>query len=95
MDTAQKGNDYSAGRRIPGSLILTEKHVGQQNSKARSWVWLQHVHNRLSGLCNLGSGNRSKNPMVNSIVEKQNFGRLNKDRDQRKQSAVYQHIDAG
>ena len=88
-------DNHCSRSRILCGFILTKKHIGQQNSKTWAWIWLQHIHDGFPCLRNLSSGNGSKHPMVNRIVEKQNFCRFNENGYQRKQSPLYQHIDAG
>ena len=48
---------------------LCVEHVSQKNSKARTRVGLQHIHNGFSCICSLKGCNGSKNSMVTAGFE--------------------------
>ncbi len=83
-------DNHCAGRRLSGFFILAEKHVSQQYPKSGTGICLQHIHDGFSGLCRLSGGNGRKNPMIQSVVQKQYLCRLDKNPDQRKYAVFHQ-----
>ena len=95
MNAAEQMNDDGARCGLLGFCVLAEKHVCEQNAKSGTRICFQHIHDRLSGLRCVSCCQRSKNAMIDGIVEEQYLCRLNKNCNQRQNTVRNQNVYTG
>ena len=93
MNTTEEVDDDSAGCGILCCLVFCEHPVCEQNAEARARVSFKHVHDGLAGCLDLLSTDRCEDTVVNSVVEEQDLGRLDKDCGQREKVVLDKNIN--
>ena len=94
MNAAQEMDDDRARCGILCRFVFGAEPVCKQDTKARSRISLQHVHDGLAGLGCLLYADRRENTVVDRIVQEKHLRRLDEDCRERKEICVRKSFNA-
>ncbi len=93
MDPAEKFDDHRRQRRIFRFPFCADP-VGNEQAQARSWIGFDHEEDRLASFLHLFHSQRSKDAVIDGVVEEQDLGRFDKNRGQWQQSVIDKRLNA-